>query len=140
MKAKLKLQIDYDYDFFLFGITCAERPYRLCWALNNQLNASFSKETDKEVKEKNNQEAAKHEVFSFRDEGICTDYRLIGNKSESKLFTPEYRHADYLLMVQGEIPYEKKYSILKKIKDIPFVQTAFEINPKTLKAKENFLF
>lgn len=140
MKTKIKLKIDYDYDFFLFGITCGERPYRVCWALNQQLNASFSKEPDKDVKTKNSKEPVYHEVFFSRNENRCADYRVIVNKSGSHFFASEYKYADYLLMMQGEISWEEKEVLLKKIKSIPFVQTAFEISPQRLKEKENFLF
>lgn len=138
--SKLKLQVDIDYDFFLFGIVCAEKPYRLCWALNQQLKTAFKKSDDRELAEKNKTDSVKFPVFSFRNEEMFTDYRIIVNKSDIRFFVPEYKHSDYLLMVQGGIPFSEKENMLKKIREINFIQTAFEINPKTLRSKENFLF
>ena len=140
MAPKKKLLIQNDYDFFLFGISCGEKPYRLCWALNNQLKATFSKSKDMEVQEKNQTEQSKYPVFVFRNEEMFTDYRVILNKSENKFLVPEYKHADYLLMVQGGMPFAEKNSILRKVKEVTFVQTAFEIDPKKIKSKENFVF
>jgi hypothetical protein len=138
--SKKKLLVENDYEFFLFGISCSERSYRLCFALNSKLNATFSKSKDMEVKEKNQQELSNFPVFSFRNEEMFTDYRIIGNKTENKFLIPEFKQADYLLMVQGGMPYTEKGNILKKIKEVTFVQTAFEIDPKKIKSKENFVF
>lgn len=140
MAPKKKLFIQNDYDFFLFGISCGEKPYRLCWALNNQFKITFSKSKDMETHEKNQAEQSKFSVFAFRNEEMFADYRIIVNKSENKFLVPEYKHADYLLMVQGGMPFSEKNSILKRVKAITFVQTAFEIDPKKIKSKENLMF
>lgn len=138
--SKKKLLLENDYDFFLFGISCGEKPYRLCWALNNQLKTTFSKGSDMEVHEKNQKEHTRFPIFSFRDEEMFTDYRVIINKTENKFLVPEFKQADYLLMVQGGIPYSEKGAILRKVKEVTFVQTAFEIDPRKIKSKENFSF
>jgi len=145
--SRKKLLVENDYDFFLFGISCGEKPYRLCWALNNQLKATFAKEKDMEVpaygtgkQEKNQTAQAKFPVFDYHNEEMFTDYRIILNKSESRFLVPEFKQADYLLMVQGGLPSVEKNSILKKVKEVTFVQTAFEIDPKKIKSKENFVF
>ncbi|MEK6615134.1 MAG: IPExxxVDY family protein [Bacteroidota bacterium] len=140
MATKKKLLIQNDYDFFLFGISCGEKPYRLCWALNNQLKTAFSKSKDMEVNGKNQSGQSKFPVFTFRNEEMFTDYRIIVNKFENKFLVPEFKQADYLLMVQGGMPFTEKKSILKKVKEVTFVQTAFEIDPKKIKSKENFVF
>ena len=140
MAPKKKLFVHNDYDFFLFGISCGEKPYRLCWALNNQFKATFSKDKDMEVQEKNHNAQAKFPVFVYHNEEMFTDYRIILNKSENKFLVPEFKQADYLLMVQGTLPSVEKNFILKKVKEVTFVQTAFEIDPKKIKSKENFIF
>ena len=138
--SKKKLLIENDYDFFLFGISCSEKSYRLCFALNNKLKAAFSKSKDMEVQEKNQGAQSKFPMFVFRNEEMFTEYRVITNKIASKFLIPEFKQADYLLMVQGGMLYSEKSSILKKVKEVPFVQTAFEIDPKKIKSKENFVF
>jgi len=139
MAAKKKFLIENDYSFFLFGISCGEKPYRLCWALNNQMNATFSKSNDIEMQGKNNSDQLRFPVFAFRNEEIFADYRIIVNKTENKHLVSEYKQADYLLLIQGEIPFAEKNSILKKIKEITFVQTVFEIDANKIKNKEYFI-
>ena len=145
--SKKKLLIENDYEFFLFGISCPEKSYRLCFALNNKLNVTFSKSKDMEVpaygtgrQEKNQEAHSKFSVFTFRDEEMFTDYRIIVNKADNRVLIPEFKQADYLLMVQGGMPFAEKNNILKKVKEVTFVQTAFDIDPKKIKSKENFVF
>jgi len=141
MKAsKKKLLIENDYDFFLYGISCSEKAYRLCFALNSKLKTAFSKSKDMEILEKNQSAQLKFQVFAFCNEEMFTDYRLILNKTDNKFLVPEFKQADYLLMVQGGMPFSEKNLILKKLKEISFIQTAFEIDPKKIKSKENFVF
>ena len=71
---------------------------------------------------------------------MFTDYRVIVNKAANKILVPEFKQADYLLMVQGGIPSAEKNFILKKVREITFVQTAFPIDPKKIKSKETFIF
>ena len=93
-----------------------------------------------ELQEKNQKALSRFPVFTFRDEEMFTDYRVIVNKADNKVLVPEFKQADYLLMVQGGMPLSEKNSILKKIKEVAFIQTAFEIDPKKIKSKENFVF
>jgi hypothetical protein len=137
---KQKLLIENDYNFFLFGISCPEKPCRLCYAMNRQLKASFSKIKDIEVQVQNQNSPLSFSVFAFRDEEMFTDYRIIVNRNQNKFLVPEFKQADYLLMVQGEMPYYERKNILKKIKEVPFVQTAFEIDVLKIKSKESFVF
>jgi hypothetical protein len=140
MASKRKLLINNDYDFLLFGISCGEKLYRICWALNGQLKVSFAKGKDMEIAEKTQAVQTKFPVFSFRDEETLTEYRVILNRTENKFLIPEYKQADYVLMIQGGIPYSEKNNILKKIKEVAFVQTAFQIDPQKIKSKDSFVF
>ena len=140
MAQKKKLLIQQEYDFFLFGISCSEKQYRLCWALNERLKASFMMAEPIMLKGKTDQDNARFPVFFFRDEENLTDLRLISNRQASKILVQEYRQADFLLLVQGGIPSAEKGNLLKKIKEVQFVQTAFEIDPKKIKSKDNFIF
>ena len=147
MTSKKKLLVEDKYDFFLFGINCPEKSYRLCFALNSKLKASFAKIKDLEVwasnpsgQDKDQKIQWKFPVFSYHDEDMFTDYHIIVNRIENKFLAPEFKQADYLLMVQGMIPNTEKGTILKKLKEIIFVQTAFELDPKKMKSKENLFF
>lgn len=144
---KKKLTIEHDYSFFLVGISCAEKVYRLCWAFNKLLRVSFQIDNVCEVYEKGTKQQITFPIFSFKDEEIFMDYRIIINKTtdkdgdtQIKYLIPEYKQADYLFMAQGELIPTERNEIIKKIKEVSFIQTVFEINPKKLKSKENLIF
>src|SRR5687768_13529641 len=137
--ARKKLLVENTFDFFLFGINCPEKSYRLCFALNIKFKAAFAKTKDLDMWEsiplgqgKDQKIQCKFPVYSFLNEDMFTDYHIIVNRIENKFLAPEFKQADYLLMVQGGIPSTEKGTILKKLKEIIFVQTAFEIDPKKM--------
>ena len=140
MAATKKLHIKHDYNFIVLGISCHEKPYRLCWALNNQLQSAFSKDNDIELVEKGRREKTLFPVFSFHDESKITSYKVIANKTNNKLLVTEYKQADYLLIIQGEAAYIEKNSVIKKINEVGFIQTAFEIPVEKIKSKDLFIF
>ena len=41
--AKQQLNIEYDYDFFLLGLVCQAKDYRLCFEVNKKLGVEFNK-------------------------------------------------------------------------------------------------
>ena len=137
---KFKLDIEYDYDFTLFGISCHEKDYRICWALNNKLRLEFKKVQDIELKEKKKKENTKYPLFEFIDEEVHREYFIISNRSDSALLIPEQKHADYFLMVRGNFNDAEKEILLKNIKSIQIILTAFEIQPNELKSKQNLIF
>ncbi len=129
-----------EYDFLLLGISCGEKPYRLCWALNNHLKTAFQKGEDRESTEKNKIHRSRFPVFYFQDEEMHMEYRIIVNKMHNKIFISECKQADYLLMIHGEFSLIDKTPIMRKLKEVSFIQTIFEINLSNIKSKENLIF
>ena len=137
---KFKLDIEYDYDFALFGISCHEKDYRICWALNNKMRLQLKKTQDIELKEKKKKENTHYPLFEFIDEEAHREYFIISNRSDSAPLIPEQKQADYFLMIRGNLNTNEKEIILKSIKSIQIVLTAFEIEPNELKSKQNLIF
>jgi hypothetical protein len=74
---------------------------------------------------------------------------LIANKTESigidqqrgiALLIPEQNQADYFFIVKGPFNEHDLDQMVKNIREIPFVQLIYRINPSVLKSKENLLF
>lgn len=138
--SKYSLEDDYDYDFNLLGISCHEKDYRICWAINQILGISLQKEEkDIEVIIKKSNRYSLHTMFTFIDEENEIEYRLISNRSTMGYLISEKPQADYLFLVTENFQMEFA-KILSTIKLIPFVLTAFEINVNDLKSKENLIF
>lgn len=137
---KYSLDEEYDFDFELLGISCHEKDYRLCWALNHALNISLAKEeNDIEVIIKKNNRCSLHSMFTYFDEELETEYRLIANRSTLGVLIPEKAQADYLLMIteNSECTIDE---IRSKVNEIPFVLTSFVVDVESLKSKENLIF
>lgn len=141
--ARHRLNVEYEYEFFLAGISCHERPYRLCWAINNALEIEMSAIALHAIALKKNNAVAEFSVFNFENRENETSFSLIANKSpgdELKILILEQSQLDYFFIVKGAYPEADLQAMLQKIKLIPFVIMATPINPKTLKSKQNLLF
>lgn len=137
---KFQLDVDYDYDFRLIGISCHAKDYRLCWSLNNQLEIQLEKvhrENAASGLKKNG--IAIESLYSYFDEESHSNYQLLYNKHNNNLLLPEQKLADFLLIID-QMNDETFENLLKKIKEIDLVNTAFVIDVNTLKSKENLIF
>ncbi len=137
---KYLLEDEYEYDFLLLGISCHEKDYRLCWALNQTLSLHFKKEdTDLEIFFKKKNKRSLHSLYVFINEDTSNEFYLLKNRSDSGFIIPEQPHADYLLMIKEKYSLDFN-SLLLKIRSIPFILMAFEISVEQLKSKENLIF
>lgn len=137
---KYLLEDDFEYDFKLVGISCHERDYRVCWGVNYKLSLSLSKQEKViEVFHKKNNRHSRHTLFSEVDFDTEQEVHLIANRSKSGYLIPEQKHADYLLLMKGDdiLPFDL---VVKRLKSISFVLTAFAIEVTLLKSKENLIF
>jgi hypothetical protein len=137
---KFQLEVDYDFDFRLIGISCHARDYRLCWALNNHLEIQLEKihrENASSGLKKNG--IAIESIYSYFDEENHSSFQLLYNKHNNNLLLPEQKLADFLLIID-QLNDEHFENLLRKIKEIELVNTAFVIDVNTLKSKENLIF
>jgi hypothetical protein len=137
---KHKLEIEYDYDFHLIGISSHDKDYRFCWAVNSKLHTDFRKARDLVIRDKKKTEPDSFAVYEFQDEEMFTDFFIIVNRSGTSLLVPEQKQADYLLLIRGNMSEDEKKEMMKNIKGVPNVLTAFDIDPEALKSKGNLIF
>lgn len=137
---KFKLEIEYDYDFVLIGICSHEKDYRICWALNNKLGFDLKKTEELEIKEKKLDEPSLFSMYVYENAEQYTDYYVIANRSENGLLVPEQKQADYFLVIKGTVADEQVESLVKQLREVSMILTAYEIDPNQLKSKQNLLF
>ncbi len=137
---KPTLEIEYDYDFVLIGISSHEKDYRICWALNNKLELNLVKTEPYEIKEKKHEETSHFSFFVCEQPDEFREYLVIANRSEKGMLIPEQKQVDYFFVIKGEIEQAEIAEIIKKMKDVNLILTAFQIDISTLKSKQNLIF
>ena len=137
---KYYLDDTYEYDFLLIGISCHEKDYRISWALNQALSLDLVREKeDLEVFLNKTNEVSLHSIYTFKNKETHNEFFLLNNRSSSGLLIPEQPMADYLLIIKENFDFPIDL-LLKKIKKINFILTAFNMPVEQLKSKENLIF
>jgi hypothetical protein len=132
-----KLEFEYDYDFFLIGIFCHYKDYRLAWSINENTDIEFKRIDDYEIEIKNTQQ--QFSMFSFYVDSQDLSYYLINNRSEYGYLIPEKKDVDYFLMVDGLVERSKKDSLISEIRQLSEVLSATEIIPTELSSRQNLI-
>ena len=164
---KITFKIDFDFDleldFTLIGISTSLRDYRLCHFINKHtgLKFVFGKEShidhNGKVKNKNADELDYHilnekgkqkkeiayhyQMYRYCNNIFEYEYYLVNNKSlENAILIPEAANFDYFFLIKHYIDEEDLDLLIDQIKSIPEIMLVKEIDPITLKSKENLIF
>ncbi|WP_132777930.1 IPExxxVDY family protein [Sphingobacterium alimentarium] len=159
---KLDLDFDLELDFTLIGISSSLRDYRLCHFINKHsgLKLQFGKESPIDhngniknkpqseldyhvITEKSKTKYFKHHFPMYRY--CCNqfefEYYLINNKSlENGVLIPEIANFDYFMLIKHYIDSEDLDRLIDNLKSIPDIMLVKEIEPISLKSKENLIF
>lgn len=137
---KFTLEPEYDFDFFMIGISCHLKDYRIAWFMNNQLDINLVKTADHKVFiRKADEFASEFSLFSFEDEENHSQFLLLANHCETGDLLVEQKHFDYFLIIKGSLYDEQVEEIITTIKSINQVQLVSEMFPSTLKSKNNLI-
>ena len=131
-----KLVLEYDLDFALFGISCHEQAYRLCWQLNRELGMNLER-ADEDISFLHKEEESFHPLYTYETEDM-TWFSLVKNRSERGVLIPELPHIDYFLKVEDLL--EDEDELRNKIRGLRFVNAVYSIDVEQLKSKENLIF
>ncbi|MFN7012779.1 MAG: IPExxxVDY family protein [Bacteroidia bacterium] len=138
--AKTVLNIEYDFDFWLVGISSYLRDYRISWSLNKTLDIELKKENDYEITHKKPDNSQFFSHYSYICEQTKRIYHLFANKCPTGLLLPEVKHADYLLMLEGNFNDQNIEELCKLVRETENINTVFNIDVETLKSKKNLIF
>lgn len=137
--AKTRLTLDFSYDFLLVGLSCHQKDYRLCWAINRALELDLSRKDDVILADASGQQS-RYSFYSYSDEVHHLKYYVVSNRGGQGYLVPECKEADYFLVIDGHHEYLDMQDALRQLKQCDVVLTAFEIDPDGLKSKENLVF
>lgn len=128
------MQVEYDYDFYLLGIVCHEKDYRLCWMLNNLFDIRLAKTDDLTT------EHGKHSLFSLISEEQFREYHLVANRGSEGMLIDEHRQIDYFFLVKGAVEEDERKQMIEQVKKSGMVGAAYAIDASLLKSKHNLIF
>lgn len=137
---KFRLDIEYDYDFLLAGISCHEKPYRLCWAVNRALELNMERTESLQIALKKNEKPSSFPLFIEENTQNDTATMLVSNRGDLGLLIPEQHQADYFFIARGPYTDADHDRMLAELKKISFVIMSYRLDPETLKSKQNLLF
>jgi hypothetical protein len=135
--AKLVLEEVYDFDFWLIGISCHSKIHRLAWALNKALDWDLERQDDIELTKKGTDST--FPWMSFIDDENFKEFHLLANRSGNGYLIPEQKQVDFFLEIIGDFNEEQQEYIKIQLKYINEVLMSFEIDPLSLKSRNNLL-
>ena len=137
---RITLKFEPDFDFVLIAITSSLKDYRLCHYVNKALDVDFVRIGELGGSADNNEGDPVFNRYAYFPSESETEFYLICNKGTEGFLIPEMNRVDYFLMVKNFIDEEDLAFWLSRIKKLPEVIAAVEVEPKRLKSKENLLF
>ncbi len=132
MVKKLRLNIDYNQEYVVIGIPCHLKYYRIAYLINKKLSLHLMKIEDLVILSKKKQ-YPKFVIYYYKDEENFNSFYLISNKSQNGNLIPEQKQTDYFLFIDNFLNKQTKDKLIKEIREIPNVLTAYEINPLSIK-------
>lgn len=155
--AKLILDDFYDDAFQLLAIHSRVSDFKLAFSLNKYLGIQLKKRAVDLDMVQSKQDAT-YPIFEFESPDMISFF-LVGNRcvinnpneeisqglfdktNQTTLYLlPELKTVDYFLKIEPELSSSAMTTLLKKIKDISFVQTVYTIHHDTLKSKNHLNF
>ena len=134
MKTRFKLECSEEFDFTVLAINSHIKAYKLCWNINSAMRLNFEKKNYHNIKE--NLWFSRYAYIS--DDGI--EYDLLVNRSKKGYLVPNQKSINYFLVVKNYYWMQDKQSFMSKLRNIPDVLLAFEIDTVNLKYIDRFIF
>jgi hypothetical protein len=125
--------------FTLIGISCHVKDYRISFLLNKHIGSEFLKMEDLKITLNNKKDPAEFSFYYYPDEDYFNTYYLVANRCQEYVLAPEIKQVDFLMIVEGEFRKPRKDKLIKCIRTIPNVLTAFEIKFTEIKNYETLL-
>lgn len=137
------LDVEYECDFDLFGVVSSSREHVLAWQLNQALRLRLVKQKDL--------------IFDLLTQGrlVISNYlhlsehmslRLLRNRSmdpsvlKKPFLAPDVKEYDYLIRVANGTGLLAPDALMTHLTASPVVQYVCQLDPNSLKFKENLLF
>ena len=134
MKTRFTLDCAEEFDFAVLAINSHIKAYKLCWNINSSMQLNFEKKNDHNIKE----DLWFSRYTYISDDGV--EYDLLANRSKKGYLVPNQKSINYFLVVKNDYWEQEKTDFMSKLRNIPDVLLAFEIDTANLKYIDRFIF
>lgn len=123
----------------LIGISCHLKSYRLSFALNTALHFSFRRIPDLELSLSGEEESPGYPFLEYHHPDLKNHFCLLGNHHPHGKLIPSLKQVDYFLIANNPLEKSTAEKITGKIRAIPQVQMATEIDTSKVKTLDEIL-
>ncbi len=135
---KLKLSLESENSYVVYGIVSEDNDYKLCWAINKQLDFNLKPSENIEFKHKKDANTLlSFGVFSYSYTQNFK-FNLVVNRTETGNLIDEFKNFDYLFFIPSEI--DNLTETVSKLKQIENIRSFNLLQSNKVKALENLLF
>ena len=139
MAKKIKIDIDFSSDNTLLAVSFQKKDYTLAFNLNKTLKIKLEKIEDLPYYDESIEKLQKFSLFHYHDPDCQLSFYLLSNHHpEGKLFRA-FKTIDFFILIHGSIGKDSVSEIVKKVKSIKGVLTAFLPDMKPVKDYSLFL-
>ncbi len=135
MAKKLSIDIEEETNYFVIGISSTLKDYRLMFFLNKIDDFDF-KRAETFIFNKKDKKFS-YSMYTYIDEFNLQNFYLLSNKVNSVKLVPDYKHFDYILILEGEFEDEYVGGLVKKINSVSGVMFASEVNYSSINKVPN---
>jgi len=158
---KLILEDDFNNEFSLIAIHCSEEAYKMAYMLNKYVSLQLERKP-LDLDFSNNGLDVTFPIYEYEDELSYILYNLVSNKSKSlsakvhssgglfdkiaseKTVTTyllkEFKNVDFFLKIHSDYEKVPTRNLISTINDIEQVISAYSVEIKNIKAKNNLIF
>ncbi len=138
MPRKIKLVFHSSDNYRLIAIVSPLKEYRLAFAVNQELEFDFER-CDDLAYAYSGDIMGTYAWYHFKDLNTNTVFYLIGNRHPGGNLIPSVKSADFFILIKNIHDTDEIKAYINKLKSIPNIITALEVNPETVKDLEMLL-
>jgi hypothetical protein len=139
MAKKYILETSEECDFQMIGISTALKDFRLAYYLNKLAYLELTRAENLPAEVPGLEKTHPFSFYIYEEKGSELCFYLISNRSSDIFLIPEQKQSDFFLILKGGFSHESISRIIKTLRQIPHVNTAYKINIRSDKKIDTFL-
>ena len=140
MTKKHTLQSEITLNYKIIGISSPQKDYRMCWLLNRQLGIELKRVADFCFTPAGSDQDKCFSVYYYGKPFMRLHIYVLANRNDEFLVFSQPRGIDYLMIFRQPSAQLNLDEMVKSIREIPQVHTAFLLPEQPDKKASAFLF